>query len=59
MKVAIFYSEFLQNINQNASIVASFQKFQSYKYPIENVHLHVYNNYFLYKNMFYIKYVNF
>ena len=25
--IAIFYSEFLQNINQNASIVASFQKF--------------------------------
>ena len=27
MKVAIFFSEFFQNLNQNASIVACFQKF--------------------------------
>ena len=27
MKVAIFYSEFFQNVTQNVSIVACFQKF--------------------------------
>ena len=56
MKVAIFYSELFQNINQNVSIVACFQKFYrklsaplSAAAPIASVYL--YNNYFLYKNM--------
>ena len=50
MKIVIFHSEFLQNINLNASIVACFQKFSpGAKCPIASVY--VYNNYFLYKNM--------
>ena len=41
MKVAIFCSEFFQNIHQNASIVACFQKFRheiNTPYTDQNIH---------------------
>ena len=54
MKVAIFYSKFLQNVNKKRFNCSMSSKISpGAKCPIASVYL--YNNYFIYKNMLIFK----